>query len=144
MDYGGPGKPYGEDEEDDTTGWKEIEVKDLLRSRRGEEVPFRLFANRFKSSSPDWESFLHDPLRHMLITPGALKDLKDWPAHPGDKPDPRNDKRRMRALRDDPRWHVTTFVTNHHRKLSRIHASVLAIVGDDGIHMMIYKDAGQG
>jgi hypothetical protein len=143
MPEGGPGT-YGDSVADDTNGWVEVNTGDFLPARSDGTMPFRVFANRFKSSSGLSEFFLHDPLRQMLRDPGALSGLRDWPAYPGD-PDPDgNDTSEMEEIRKDSRFHVTTFLTNHHRKLSRIHASVIAIVAPDGIHLMIYKDADQG
>ena len=40
-------------------------------------------------------------------------------------------------------FHITTFVSNHHRKLTRVHLAVMAIVAKDGIHLMTYKDTDQ-
>ena len=40
-------------------------------------------------------------------------------------------------------FHVTTFVSNHHRKLTRVHLAVMAIAAKDGIHLMTYKDTDQ-
>ena len=140
--------PFDHRVPNDTTPWVEVtSIQDDLRPGGGRDLPFRLFATRFKSSSEDSEYFLHDPLRHMLAKPGALKGLPGWP----DASQIDDDDERALAvgeivdgLRDDPRWHVTTFVANHHRKLSRIHSSVVAIIGPDGIHLMLYKDADQG
>ena len=49
----------------------------------------------------------------------------------------------MTRLRNDPRWQVRTTIANHHRRLSRVHASVLAVVGPDGITLQVVKDAHQ-
>ena len=51
--------------ENDTHGWIEIDVSPL---DPGDDtgVPFRLVANRFKSSSSDSEDFIHDPLSVLI------------------------------------------------------------------------------
>jgi hypothetical protein len=143
--YGSRRKPYADDTRNDSSGWVEIRVrKQLPRARDGCRIPFRLFMNRMASSSPDWESFLHDPLRQMLRNPGDLVRVKGWPSFPGDRGNPRRkERKRMTRLRNDPRWTVTTMIGNHHRRLSRIHASAMAIVGPDGIQLLVVKDAHQ-
>jgi len=140
--YGRRRTPYADDTRNDTSGWVEIKVRKLVpKARDGCTIPFRLFVNRMASSSPDWESFLHDPLRHMLRDPGDLRRVKGWPSFPGDRGNPRRrERRKLAKLRDDPRWQVRTTIANHHRRLSRIHASAIAIVGSDGIQVTVVKD----
>jgi hypothetical protein len=109
-------------QENDPGGWIELGL-DALRSDRDDPpmpIPFRLFARRFKSSSPDAEWFLHDPL-------GVL--LRERP--PG-----------FPSITDE--WHVTTFIVNHHRTLSWVHKFVLAIVSEDEktVALTIYKQPG--
>jgi hypothetical protein len=138
--------PYGDREPDDPSEWTEIDLEGLIglppdEMAKPEEdrrhIPCRAFIKRFKSSSPDSELFLHDPLRQMTAAPGALAEMPDWPSDPGDDPEA------IAALHDDPRWHTTTFVANHHRRLSKVHAYAMALIGPDGVHLMIYKDAEQ-
>jgi hypothetical protein len=70
----------------------------------------------------------------MVADPGALASIEGWPSSP-------ETPGQMQAIRDDPRWHVQTVVANHHRTLSKIHAYPIILVGRDGIHVMVYKDA---
>ena len=85
----------------------------------------------------------------MLMKPGAIATtVQEWPAFPGDDvDDPRANVEggRLQAIRDDPRWAVHTNVTNHHRKLSRVHAIALTSMDDPpgggSITVTIYKDA---
>ena len=143
--YGSRRKPYADDTRNNSSGWVEIKVaRQLPKARDGCRIPFRMFMNRMASSSPDWESFLHDPLRQMLRDPGDLARVKGWPSFPGDRGNPRRrERKRLTRLRNDPRWTVTTTIGNHHRRLSRIHASAMAIVGPDGIQILVVKDAHQ-
>jgi hypothetical protein len=142
-------KAYGDDEENDRSSWTEVDVDGVLGlPDDGCPAKFHLFLKRYKSSSPAWEEFLHDPLRQMLMDPGELVKVDGWPSFPGDdSDDPRDNVEggALQAIREDPRWHVTTFVTNHHRKLSRIHTSVTLQIGKPptpgSIHLMIFKDA---
>lgn len=127
MDEIGP--PFGAPVPNDTNGWIEIPIASLLRpALDGRPVPFQMFANRFKSSSEDFELFLHDPLRQMKENPGDLERL----TVPGSIAE---------ADANDPKWHVTTFVANHHRRMTTVHAHASALFGPDGVHIMLYKDA---
>jgi hypothetical protein len=130
--------PFDDDDdppENDPSQWTEIRIEDFIGlPGDGRPIPFRMFVKRFKSSSSDAELFVHDPLRQMLENPGALADIDDWPSPPEGRSE-------MQAIRDDPRFHVQTVVANHHRTLSKIHSYPTVLVGGDGIHVMVYKDA---
>jgi hypothetical protein len=93
---------YGDGEPNDTAGWHEIDIS-RLQPPDGTPIPFRLYGNRFKSSSPDSEAFLHDPV------PALVNGIAEV----------------------DAGWQVTSFVVNHHRTLSKIHLYALAIVAPD-------------
>ncbi len=146
------GPPFNGTCDDLDLAWVEVDsIQSDLVPTGAPDLQFRLFANRFKSSSPDCEYFLHDPLRHMLLKPGALKALPGWPDITSDDPGERaefvasllEEDSEGRSLRDKPQWHITTFLSNHHRKLTKVHFAVLAIVGGDGIHLLGYKDTDQ-
>jgi hypothetical protein len=135
---------YGDQEPNDESVWTEIDIEALIGLPKSElgkpegdrrPIPCRAFIKRFKSSSPDSELFIHDPLRQMVKAPGALAGIEGWPSDPGD------DEAAFAALRDDARWHTTTFVANHHRRLSKVHKYAFAVIGPDGIHLLLYKDA---
>jgi hypothetical protein len=91
-------------EDNDTSGWIELQeisqLKSVVDQSEQAEIPFRLFANRFKSSSQDSEDFIHDPLGVLIQaeTDGAITDL---------------------GLSRE--WKVTTHVVNHHQTLSATH-----------------------
>ena len=121
--------PYGDSEPNETNGWVEVDVGALMGSA-DRPIPFQLFLNRFKSSSPDSELFIHDPLRQMQEDPGELERLQVSGLDLGATP---------AALHNSTR--VTTAVANHSRRLNRIYHYVAAIVGPDGVHLTIYKDA---
>jgi hypothetical protein len=129
--------PYASVVDNDTRGWVRIDLETLRPGERGDPpvdrpIPFQVFGNRFKSSSADSELFIHDPLLQMQRSPGDLKGL-DVAGFRGD--DLELD---IEALRD--RWHLTTYVANHHRGLNRIYHYAMLTVGPDGLHLMIYKD----
>ena len=84
-----------------------ISTSSRPESRDGTEVPFKLFANRFKSSSPDCEAFIHDPLAVMSGT------------------------REFQELGVTPDWKVITLVLNHHQTLSATHLYVKAAVNGE-------------
>lgn len=101
---------YKDSEPNDSSRWIELDLSGLAPP----PIRFRLFAKRLKSSSPDAERFLHDPLRVLV--------------------------EEIDEVRDD--WHITTFIVNHHRTLSRIHLYVMAVVApDEGtVAVTIYKE----
>jgi len=91
--------------DNDTAGWKELDISGL-NSDDGTEPPFKLVVNRMKSSSPDAEAFIHDPLSVFI---GAADSVD--------------------AFREiNSNWKVATFVTNHHRTLSFIHLWIVTTV----------------
>lgn len=96
---------YGDNTPNDTNGWVAIDVS-ALKPGDGTAVPFQLVANRFKSSSPHSEAFLHDPLEAMMAAASEVEAF--------------------RAI--DQTWHVTTFAANHHQTLSVWHLYALAAV----------------
>lgn len=109
---------YGDGGDDEApAGWREIDLSGI--KPEGSEIPFRLIVNRFKSSTPACEAFIHDPLS-ALIEAGAIID-------PG--------------LGIDANWKVATFVTNHHRTLSKVHlyALVAATPADQTISVTLVK-----
>jgi len=102
------------------TGWIEV---DLSAIKPGEdELPFRLVVNRFKSSSDDAERFIHDPRGYFQATGEGVPALQH--------------------VADD--WHVSTFIINHHRTLSRVHVYAMAAVSDEEktVGVTIYKKEG--
>ena len=106
---------YRDTEPNDSSEWIELDLTRLMP-----EPPFRLFAKRLESSSPDSERFLHDPLRYLL-----------------------EDERVVRSWRITADWHVTTFIVNHHRTLSKIHLFVMAAVApaEETVALTIYKES---
>lgn len=96
--------------DNDTNGWVELDIS-ALRPRDGTEIPFRLIANRVKSSSPECERFIHDPLGALLEAQATDKALQA-----------------LQLTRD---WRVTTIVVNHHHTLSGTHLYMMAAVNPD-------------
>ncbi|MFI5260917.1 MAG: hypothetical protein ACHQZR_00015 [Candidatus Limnocylindrales bacterium] len=103
---------YGDDEPNDSSEWIQLELTDL-KPTDGSPIPFRVLAKRLKSSSPDSERFIHDPLQVLV--------------------------EEIDEVGDD--WHVTTFVVNHHRTLSRIYMYVMVTVApvEKTVGVTIYK-----
>lgn len=118
VDFTDPDRHYGDGNPNDTAGWSEIDLSVLVPGDE-DDLPYRLVVNRFKSSSPDSEAFIHDPLRQII------KARDGVPA--------------FEAVDED--WHVSTFVINHHRTLSVRHVHALAVVDDAAqtIGLTIYK-----
>jgi hypothetical protein len=96
--------------DNDTHGWVELDIS-ALRPEDGTRIPFRLIANRVKSSSPDSERFIHDPLRALLEAQETDTALQE--------------------LQLTPDWRVTTLVVNHHQTLSATHLYMMAAVDPD-------------
>ncbi len=95
---------YGGDGDDAPAGWREIDLSGIRPT--DSDIPFRLFVNRFKSSTPACETFIHDPLSVLIEAGGVI--------------DP--------SIGIDPTWKVATFVTDHHRTLTKVHLYVMAAV----------------
>lgn len=97
--------------ENDTAGWSEVDVGRVAAPEIG--VPFRLWVNRVKSSSPDSELLIHEPLTSMV-----------------DKID---------GVEAD--FQVTTLVVNHHRTLSKVHLFATALVAVEAriVVLVLYK-----
>jgi hypothetical protein len=112
-------------------GWVVIDIE-TLRPSDGRPIPFQVFGNRFKSSTAAAELFLHDPLAQMQSAPGDLKMLNVVGFSGEDL------ALDLEALRD--KWHVTTYVANHHRGLYKIYLFAALVVGPDGLHLHLYKD----
>jgi hypothetical protein len=107
--------------DNDTQGWQKLDVS-VLQSGDGSEIPFRLVANRFKSSSPDSELFIHDPLTALLkAQDDGVLDLD--------------------GIRLTPEWTVVTLVTNHHQTLSATHlyATVTADSSEQQVTINLVK-----
>ncbi len=98
-------------EDNDTAGWSEIDVSRLAPGDNT-GVPFRLVVNRFKSSSPDSEDFIHDPLGALTRAQGS-------------------DSSFLEGVGLDDSWKVTTLVLNHHQTLSATHLHAMAAVDED-------------
>ena len=99
----GEGKDYGDGQPNNTRGFTQINI-DHLHPGGTSTIPFKLVTNRFESSSPDSEAFIHDPLKFITDRLGELKTL---------------DGSRPNAFEGvDNSWHVVTNVQNHHRTLS--------------------------
>ena len=112
--FSDPDREYGDGRSNDTAGLYEIDLSPIQPD--GEEMPFHLFVNRFESSSPDSERFLHDPRKEL----GATVD----------------------GFGDD--WKVSTFIVNHHRTLSVKHVYVMATASpsEQAVGLTIYKKDG--
>ena len=93
------------EERNDTAGWIELPL-DKLKPSDETEIPFQLFANRFKSSSPDSENFIHDPRAELIAAAGEVDAFKQI----------------------DKDWTVSTFIVNHEDGLRFVHLYALAKV----------------
>lgn len=95
--------------DNDTSGWKELDVTGL-QSGDGSPVPIRLLVNRFKSSSPDAEEFIHDPLQALIDAEGRDE---------------------IKGFGFDKSWRVTTHIVNHHVPLRPTHLYANVTVATD-------------
>jgi len=84
--------------ENDTAGWIELDLSGL-QSDDGSPIPYRLVVNRFKSSSPDSEAFINDPIAAFKLASETVDAFRDI----------------------DESWRVTTLVVNHNDTLSVSH-----------------------
>ncbi len=86
----------------ETIPWTEIPLGEVVRGLEG--VPFGLWFYQVKSSSPDSEDFIHDPLATMVdVVPGVT-----WGST------------------------VTTLVINHDKTLYYTQLHTMAFVSPDG------------
>lgn len=118
---------YKDTEANDTSPWIALDVSGLAANNSLEPWrPIAVLAKRYKSSSPDSERFIHDPLRIMMR----------------DANDPTNDGNAREALgMITEAWHVSTIVVNHQATLSIRHVSVIAALNPENpsIGIMIVK-----
>jgi hypothetical protein len=114
-----PDASYGDGRPNDTAGWSEIDLS-VLRPDNDDELPYKLVVNRYKSSSPDSEAFIHDPLSQILKARDSVPAFADV----------------------DESWHVSTFVINHHRTLSvrHVYAMVTVSAEETTVGVTIYKE----
>jgi hypothetical protein len=125
--FGDGDNGYRDTEDNDTSPWIMLDVSRLEANNSLEPWrPIAVLAKRYKSSSPDSEKFIHNPLRTMM----------------SDADDPTNDANAREALgmiTED--WHVITTVVNHHLTLSIRHVSVIAALNPENpsIGLMIIK-----
>lgn len=114
---GRDGTSYGDGEPNDTSPWVLLRDFDKLASSDGTWNRVVAVAKRYKSSSPDSEAFIHDPLSVMMADAQnpetgeaeALAELGQIGRH----------------------WHVSTLVVNHQATLSIRHLSVVVTLKPD-------------
>lgn len=114
-------------EENNSNGWINLDIG-RLDPNDGTDFPFGVIANRFKSSSPECEIFLHQPLQ-MLIELAATDPV-------------------VAAFMDGVGGSskVSTSIVNHDETLGALHMYVMLTRGrgcgtDLGIHIQMWKIA---
>jgi hypothetical protein len=115
---------YGDREPNDSSPW--IELRDFAKVAPTDDswTPITVLGRRFKSSSPDSEAFLHDPLTVLM----------------NDALDP--DKGEVEALGQITRdWHVSTIVVNHQATLLIRHLNAIVTLNPDdpSVGIMLVK-----
>jgi hypothetical protein len=115
---------YGDREPNDSSPW--IELRDFAKVAPTDDswMPITVLGRRFKSSSPDSEAFLHDPLTVLM----------------NDALDP--DKGEVEALGQITRdWHVSTIVVNHQATLLIRHLNAIVTLNPDdpSVGIMLVK-----
>jgi hypothetical protein len=121
---GDDGTSYGDGEPNDSSPWIEWRGFERVASDDGSWTPIRVLGKRYKSSSPDAEAFIHDPLTVMM------RDAQ------------RDDAGEVEALRlITPEWHVSTLVVNHQATLSIRHLNAIVTLKPDNpsVGIMIVK-----
>lgn len=115
---------YGDGEPNDTSPWVELRDFAKVAASDGSWTPITVLGRRYKSSSPDSEAFIHDPLAVMM------NDARDPTA---------GEVEALRQITSD--WHVSTLVVNHQATLSIRHLSVLVTLKPDNpsVGIMIVK-----
>jgi hypothetical protein len=125
--FGDGDNGYRDTEANDTSPWIKLNVSRLEANNSLEPWrPIAVLAKRYKSSSPDSETFIHDPLETMIR----------------DADDSTNDDDAREALKMITRdWHVITTVVNHQATLSIRHVSVIAALNPENpsVGIMIVK-----
>jgi hypothetical protein len=97
-----------------TFPWTQISLPDgLVPDDLAEDQRYKVFTARFKSSSPDCELFIHDPVK-SLVDGGIIKAGN---------------------------YRVTTHVLNHQRTLSKWHLFATATIAKGTIGLTLYKVA---
>src|SRR4051812_5796309 len=62
--------------DNDTSNWVEFDLTPI-QSSDGADVPYRLLVSRLKSSSPDSEAFVHDPLGALMEAASEVDAFRD-------------------------------------------------------------------
>jgi len=108
------GEWYWHREANATFPWVQIELPEgLIPEGVADDQRFELWVARFKSSSPDCETFVHDPVASMVE--GGVIESRDY--------------------------HVTTHVINHERTLSKFHLFATATKSSGSVGLTLYKVA---
>ena len=115
---------YSDREPNDSSPW--VELRDFAKVAPTDDSwrPITVLGKRFKSSSPDSEAFLHDPL--TVLMNDALEP----------------DKGEVEALKQITRgWHVSTIVVNHQATLSIRHLNVIVTLNphNPSVGIMLVK-----
>ena len=101
-------------EANDTFPWVQLGLPEgLIPNGLADDQRFELWVARFKSSSPDCETFVHDPVASMIE--GGVIESRDV--------------------------HVTTHVINHERTLSKFHLFATATKSAGSVGLTLYKVA---
>ncbi|MEO8228896.1 MAG: hypothetical protein ABI628_03935 [Chloroflexota bacterium] len=114
---GGDGTSYGDGEPNDTSPWVLLRDMDKLIDDNETWVPVAAVAKRYKSSSPDSEAFIHDPLSVMMAD--------------AQNPETGEPEALAELARIGPEWHISTMVVNHQATLSIRHLSVVVTLKPD-------------
>ncbi|MEA2536036.1 MAG: hypothetical protein QOF11_270 [Chloroflexota bacterium] len=114
---GGDGKSYGDSQPNDTSPWVLLRDFDKLASSDGTWVRVAAIAKRYKSSSPDSEAFIHDPLSVMMAD--------------AQNPETGETEALAELARIGPDWPVSTLVVNHQATLSIKHLTVVVTLKPD-------------
>jgi hypothetical protein len=114
--YGGD-DTYNDGQENDTSPWVLLRDLDKLEASDGSWTRVVAVAKRYKSSSPDSEAFIHDPIAVMMAD--------------AQNPDSGESEAREQLAQVGRHWHVSTLVANHQATLSIRHLTVVVTLKPD-------------
>ncbi len=105
-------------------GWERVEPAAFA------DAPFEVYVNNFSSSTARSEAFLHDPRRFLMGEVMEAFGGVEGEAIKGVGPDTR----------------IQTWITNHHRTLSRmvLYATAIVSPADDTVSLTLYKKDSAG
>lgn len=108
---------YNDNQDNDTSPWVLLRDLDKLEASDGSWNRVAAVAKRYKSSSPDSEAFIHDPIAVMMAD--------------AQNADTGESEALEQLAQVGRNWHVSTLVVNHQATLSIRHLTVVVTLKPD-------------